>query len=86
MSSAICSAATPYFSKGYIQSVKQDQAHQLAGSTPILANLLFYTIYCKGKALLPIMTTSRELKGPTTQGLICKQTALRTKHDSIAKN
>ena len=28
--------------------------------------------------------TSRELKGPTAQGLICKQTALRTEHDSIA--
>ena len=30
--------------------------------------------------------TSRKLKGPTAQGLICKQTALRTEHDSIAKN
>ena len=29
---------------------------------------------------------SRELKGPTAQGLICKQTALRTEHDSKAKN
>ena len=29
--------------------------------------------------------TSRKLKGPTAQGLICKQTALRTEHDSIAK-
>ena len=28
---------------------------------------------------------SCKLKGPTAQGLICKQTALRTKHDSIAK-
>ena len=25
-----------------------------------------------------LMTTSRKLKGPTAQGLICKQTALRT--------
>ena len=32
------------------------------------------------------ITTSRKLKGPTAQGLICKQTALRTEHDSIAKN
>ena len=30
--------------------------------------------------------TSRKLKGPTAQGLICKQSALRTEHDSIAKN
>ena len=30
--------------------------------------------------------TSRKLKGPTAQGLICKQTALRIEHDPIAKN
>ena len=34
---------------------------------------------------LSYMQTSRKLKGRTAQGLICKQTALRTKHDPIEK-